>query len=334
MNTTLRPALLHTLSLLLLASCGMQQTAQRTDDVYFVPSDAAAEARAVKPDQAPPAQAVPDEEDYYDEGTAQQFNGRSYYDMAYNDPYFYNYGRFGFGSGLAFQNGPMWDAWGRPAMWGYGSGVYGGWFRPGFNLSVGWGRSAFLWGMAYDLDPWMMGSPWFNGSWGYYGNWGGNPWGYGGWGYGNYFGPYGSCACCYTPIIIGGSANSMYGHRPSLGSGASASGNTQPRRIAYRDPIGLSTTPNRAPGTRSSFGDVERQPTRQGGVSRSTYRGKPTYPTQRPAHREPAQRPNFERQSPTRREGGFERSSGGSASPSRSNGGGGSSPSPGVNRRR
>lgn len=323
MNTFVRTALLTSLPLLLLASCSMQQTAQRTDDVYFTQADALAEAQATRSVAAPPAAAAPTEEDYYDEGTSQQLNSRSYYDLAYNDPYYYNYGRFGFGSGLGFHTGPMWDVWGRPTMWGFGTGVYGGWFRPGFNLSIGWGRPQMAWAMAYDMDPWMMNSPWFNGSWGY-----------GGWGYGNYFGPYGSCACCYTPIIVGGSANSVYGHRPSVGSGASASANAQPRRMNYRDPIGLSTTPNRVSSARSSFGEVQRQPSRQGTVSRPVYGDKPISPTQRTTRREPAPRPNVERQAPTRREGGFERSGGGSASPSRSTGGGGSAPSPGVNRRR
>lgn len=328
MHTFVRTALLTSLPLLLLASCSMQQTAQRTDDVYFTQADALAEAQATRSVAAPPAAAAPTEEDYYDEGTSQQFNGRSYYDMAYNDPYYYNYGRFGFGSGLAFQNGPMWDAWGRPAMWGYGTGVYSGWFRPHWSINVGWGNMGWggwnhPWGWnSWGYSPWSWNDPWYNG------------WGYGGWGYGNYFGPYGSCACCYTPIVIGGSVSTVYGHRPSLGSGASASGNSQPRRIAYRDPIGLSASPNRVSGARSSLGEVQRQPSRQGTVSRPAYGDKPISPTQRTTRREPAPRPNVERQAPTRREGGFERSGGGSASPSRSTGGGGSAPSPGVNRRR
>ena len=145
-------------------------------------------------------------------------------------------------------------------------------------------------------------------------------------GYGNYWGPYGNCASCYSPIVIAGSTNTIYGHRPSMGGGNRSSGTYQ-ARSTVRDPVRLAPAVERP--VRSS------NPDRQVGQARTGERG--SAPGTRPAQR-PSERPSGERTvRSTRpsdgggmnRSGGVERgggssSSGGSA-PSRSGGGGGSS---------
>lgn len=246
MRTILIPALIG----LLLASCGStKQTGSVSDDIYYAPSKAVAEVPTTTKSTNRPAQEVTApqaKDDYYDAGTAQQYaQPRGFYDMTYNDPYYYNYGRFGFNSGygssLAFQSGWFMGPGGYPSQWGYGTGVYSGWFRPGISFGVNYGYPyGGGWNQfgAYN-DP-------------YYGGWG-NGFGYGygsGYGYGNYYGPYGQCPY-YSPIVVGGSSNTVVGHRPSVGSrnGASTSGGTVgSTRAQFRDPVGLMPSVDRSSG--------------------------------------------------------------------------------------
>ena len=248
MRTILVPALIG----LVLASCGgSRQTVSTSDDIYFAPSKAVAAvpAKTKAKDRPVEEEAAPQaKDDYYDAGTAQQYaQPRGFYDMTYNDPYYYNYGRFGFnsgyGSGLAFQSGWFMGPGGYANQWGYGTGVYSGWFRPGISFGMNYGYpyndgwNQFAW---YN-DPYYIG----------YGNGFGGGYGYGsGYGYGNYYGPYGHCPY-YSPIVIGGSSNTVVGHRPSIGSrnGASTPGGTVgSTRAQFRDPVGLMPSVDRNTG--------------------------------------------------------------------------------------
>ncbi len=315
---------------LLLSSCGMQRTAQHSDDVYFVPSDEPITAVAPSTTEAPPPAAPND--DYYDANASQQYaDPGGYYNMAYNDPYYYNYGRFGFGSGLALQSGWMMNGWGNPVQWGYGTGVYSGWYGGISGFSLGWGNGyGGGWG-GWNHPGWGY-SPWYNDPW--YNGWGYNGWGYGGYGgygYGNYYGPYGTCACCYTPVIVGGASGVVVAHRPSFGSNAPSVGNTPRRMASFRDPISLSNSERRTVGAatpRTGTSVRTAAPARHGSTV-----------IQRPTERQPSQRPTIdrsrsvERQAPSHR-GGFDQ---GGAAPSRSSGGGssgGGGRSPGTIRHR
>lgn len=230
---------------LLLASCAtMQPTADVRDDVYFLPSMApvvASVAPAYVPQDEVPMEQPTD--DYYDANTSKQLgDDRSYYDMTYNDPYYYNYGRFGFGTGLAgYQtgwNGPGWGT-GMGMGMGYGSmgcGSGNAWGN-GYGSTMGWGSG---WNNNYS-NPWnnpysTFGScdpyfPGYNNGYGYNGGYG--------YGYGNYQGPYGSCYSCYTPVIVGGTSNVVVAHRPSMGSGGGLRTSPGTSRSTLRDPIRL-----------------------------------------------------------------------------------------------
>lgn len=227
-----------------LASCSSSQPlSQRSDDVYYMPSDAPPVA---KKQVVPPAaeQRAPATDDYYDEGTAQELgDDRGFYDLAYNDPYYYNYGRFGFGSGpMGWQtgwNGPGWgggfgmglgyqQGWFGPSWgmgmgygWGYGTGVYSGWFRPTFGSGYGFG-----WGnpYGYGWNPYAWyNDPYYNG--------------YGGFGWGNYWSPYGPCGY-YYPVTSSGST--VIGHRGSMSSlGSTYGSDVRQPRMAVRNPVGL-----------------------------------------------------------------------------------------------
>ncbi|MGV3637868.1 MAG: hypothetical protein ACO1NQ_09500 [Flavobacteriales bacterium] len=308
-------------AVLLMACSSMQPSTQVVDDVYFLPSQAP--PVAALPKSAPVEQPVQQPtDDYYDPGTSQEYTTeRSYYDLAYNDPYYYNMGRFGFNTApMGWQtgwNGPGWGGgmgWGGSLGWGsgwgsgwnigigYGTGVYSGWYRP-------------MWGW----DPWGWNSPWGWNNWG----WGG------GWGYGNYYGPWGNCFGCYAPVIIAdGFANSTYiGHRNSVGSGRGSAGSGV-RRPAVRNPVGLAPQPQgrytaTAPVQRTTP-DRGRQPitnpapTRDRGVTPPRDRGRETSPSR-----------NVDRSMPSRSPGFGGGDGGGRTSPSRDTGGGGTRTSPG-----
>lgn len=297
-------------ALFALASCsGPQFTTSVPDDVYFAPGQApllvSSTPAAPLGDDGAPATT----DDYYDPNVAPRA-GSDFYDIAYNDPYFYNYGRFGLNSGpMGWQNGWNGPGWGTGMGWG--SPMY-----PGFGQ--GWG-----WNMGVGMGGWN--SPW---GWGGGMGWG-SPWGTGwggsGWGYGLYQGPWGACYSCYAPIIIGDgwNGNTIVRHRNSLGSGS----NGQPNRPAYRNPVGLAPQPYlmRKPATgqqRTLPADAGR--TRQAPPARS----RTTTPvrTRTTPDREvgPGVDRAIERTFPSR-DGGF---GGGGSSPSRGGGGGGTRTSP------
>lgn len=272
----LRPhtALLPLLLLMASACSTLQETAMSGDDVYDIPDRlVVAMAPAPRDTEAPPAT-----DDYYDpaESARAESAQRGYYDLAYNDPYWYNYGRFGFGSSIS-SFGP-----------GFGMGLSYGWPTSFGSMSIGYGTSYGSWGYdPYWSNSWVSGygynpySPFGYGHpFGYYG-YGNYGYGYGGYGmgYGPYQGPWGGCYGCYEPI---GYQNLVYSHRPSVASGVAGSTVPGMPRMAVRNPASLLTPPQAAetPAFRQ-----DREGTRR--TDRITVPEAPT----RQLERRPAQRP-------------------------------------------
>jgi len=307
----------------------MRTASDVRDDVYHTPSSAPplASSKKTKAQEAEKPAAV---DDYYDPGTAQRYAApRSYYDMAYNDPHYYNYGRFGFGMGsgmgmgmgmptgmgmMGWQSGWNGPGWGMGMGYGWGGGM--GWNDPWMRMNHGWGNP---WGMGMH-NRW--GSPWMNSPWGwdpYFGGWGG---------FGNYWGPMGNCFSCYNPPFgVGVPRNpTVFQHRTPFGGGVRP-GSRDPGRSLLRDPgtpsPRLGTDPSRSTG----------RPAIQGQPAPDIDRG--TRPGGRPGSLSPGRQPTESRPSPRPgrdsgggtfdRGGGFDRGS----APSRpgSFGGGGSRPS-------
>jgi hypothetical protein len=330
-----------------LASCGsMQQTTQVRDDVYFMPSSAPPPA-ATASRQAPAGDEQIPMDDYYDPGTSSQFNDhRNYYDMAYNDPYYYNYGRFGFNAGMGmgmgmgmmgWQSGWGGPGWGMGMGWGMGPSMGMGWGMGG--MGMGMGGMGMGWGNPW--SPWHQ--PWgWNSPWGWNRPMGFSPWGWNdpfyGYGYGNYHGPYGNCFSCYSPVVIGAS-NTVVGHRPSLTGGSA--GNTgqggadlRPR-MNVRNPVGLNRAQDSAPSrsgtpSRTRPGTIDRptQSLDRGTQQRGLDRGR-TPAQQRPdrqvSPRQSQPSRNIDRGGSIDRGGGgsFDRGGGSMGGGSRSTGGGG-----------
>lgn len=219
--------------LLLLAACGsLRETASVADDVYNIPDRqvlAAASTSAAQP--AGPSSAT---DEYYDPAESKRSNAayRDYYDMTYNDPYYYNYGRFGFGTGIG-SYGPS-----------YGMGMSYGWPTTFGSMSIGFGTG---YGGGYGYNPYW-GNSWTSGygynPYGYYGYGNYGP-GYGGYGtgYGPYQGPWGGCYGCYESSGYG---NVVYAPRPSMATGSSYTTTPNAPRM-MRNPASLfpSTTPSR-----------------------------------------------------------------------------------------
>ena len=302
---------------MLAVSCGsLEPTASVRDDVYFMPSEAPPAATASTDAGtegtdvgAGQPKSQPEGYDYYDPATAETYSQRNYYDMAYNDPYYYNYGRFGFGGSMGYMSGWNGPGWGGGMGMGYGYPMGSGW-----SMSVGYGYGSGFY------DPWYggWGNPYWNRPYGY------SPWGWndpymGGYGWGNYYGPYGNCYGCYVPVVIGGSSGVVVGHRPSVTSGNTGSGGgTVAQQRSFRDPVGL--TPASRKNTTSDQRQMREYPVR------SNDRPPVYYPEQRPQRPIQESRPSrtnrgTDRNSTIERGGGLDR--GGSA-PSRSGGGGGS----------
>lgn len=320
--------LLLTIPVGLLTSCAsMQQGTGVADDVYYLPSQApvtASISRTVPVEE--PASKAPALDDYYDPGTSNAIGtDRDYYDIAYNDPQYYNYGRFGFNAApMGWQTGwnsPGWGGgmslgFGYGSGWGngwnmgigYGSGIYSGWYRPL------WPYDPFYWN-----SPWAWNSPW---SWGGY--WGYNNWGYG-YGYGRYYSPWGNCYGCYAPVLIGdGVANStVIGHRSSVGgrsSVGSTSGGTH--RGLVRNPVGLAPAPSRSGITNAPVRQLPTDRDRRQPVT-APDRDRQVTPSRERSRVVPSPSRNVERSSPSRSPdfgGGGGRTS---PSPSRDTGGGG-----------
>ncbi len=290
----------------LLASCTATQPLAQRDDVYFMPSSAPVAKRAEpKPQQAPPEAGSPSD-DYYDAGTARDLGtSRGFYDMAYNDPYYYNYGRFGFGMGMGMMG---WQSgWNGPG-WGMGFG-WGG--DPWMSMGMGWGRP-WGWNRPFGWnDPWAWNSPWgWNNPWN-------SPWGFGN-GFGNYWGPMGPCLW-YVPVGV--TTNSVIGHRPTVGSSSTGSlGGMRQPRMATRNPVGLQPA---VVNHRSGEG-LRHEPIQQSTIREGRSTGNPRPITfQREGQRQDGGRAIDRAPAPR---GGFESrpsiGRGGDSSPSRSGGGG------------
>lgn len=254
---------------LLLSACGtMQNTTSYADDVYDIPDRQVLAAQAAAEQQTQERSTA---DDYYDPSGSREATGadRDYYDMTYNDPYYYNYGRFGFGTGIG-SYGPS-----------YGMGMSYGWPTTFGSMSIGYGTG---YGAGYGYNPYTSNS-WMSGygydPYGYYG-YGNYGYGYGGYGsgygsgYGPYQSPWGGCYGCYEPTGYG---TVVYSHRPSMTSGSyNTSAPSAPRMM--RNPAGLlDATPSRnatfyntrnsnsrpggrivAPRTNSNTKKIEREP--------------------------------------------------------------------------
>lgn len=355
------PLLTAAIAVLLGSCASMRDTAMVRDDVYDIPSRQAKVAAAPAPRNDRDGR-KPHPDDYYDSGEAQAYGStRGWYDMAYNDPHFYNYGRFGFGSGMGMGMGM-----------GPGMGMMGwqsGWSGPGWGMGMGWGNDPWMsmnhgWGGGGFYNPWGWNDPWMwnrpmgwnspwgmNAGWGWNRPWGGNAWNpycSGGWGYGGYMGPWGNCYSCYSPMVIGGSSsNTVFGRRPSVSSGGGTrpGGSPGQQRLVVRDPVGLTpmSRPEMRPDRSATPGRPmapapERRPTDRGVAPQRTLPDRGVRPTQpstpdrrppsQPRHQEPQRGGGLDR-------GGFspgeQRSPGGGFSPSPGDGG---SRSPGTGRPR
>lgn len=219
----------------LLASCGsLQETAQVRDDVYDIPDRTV--VASVDPVPQEKSSTRPSD-DYYDPATSIDQQRRNYYDMTYNDPRYYNYGRFGFGMGINSW-GPGYGM-GMSYGWPYTSTMYNsptGWYDPYWQNSYMSGYGA--WGQPYGIydpygyNPFGMGGYYNYGSYNsYYGPYGYNPFAYGWGSCGSYMGPGGSYYGCYVPWS---SSPTVVAHRPGMGGSGMGSGNTsnnQPRRM-------------------------------------------------------------------------------------------------------
>lgn len=240
-------AIIACIGLLLPACTTLRNATAANDDVYDLPDrEAMAAARAV--DQQSSA-AQQDNNDYYDAAQAKQAGSayRDYYSMTYNDPYYYNYGRFGFGSGIGGY-GPgmgMGISYGWPTSFGSMGISYGTGFGYGYNPY--WSNS---WMSGYGYSPYSGYNPY-----GYYG-YGNYGYGYGGYGmgYGPYQGPFGGCYGCYEPVGYG---NTVYSHRPAMASGSTGTTVAPAPRMMMRNPAGL--IPD-APPARSTGFDGGRTP--------------------------------------------------------------------------
>lgn len=242
----------HTIGgLLLLAliatGCSQSQDAAYVrDDVYDRPDprEITASIAGVEETKAAPAE---EQIDYYNSEEAQQYaNPRGYYDMTYNDPYYYGSDRYGFGMMYGSQ-------WGNNSMWSSGYGYGNVWNDPFYGGYGGYGGCSG-WNNGY-YSGWGYGGGW-NSGYGssYYNGYGygcGNSWynpyysgGYNGYGY---YGYGGGCYSCYQPIVTcggdGWNGGGYFGHRPSFGGGTNTGGTTTGApvgtRVSNRDQIGL-----------------------------------------------------------------------------------------------
>lgn len=283
--------------ILLLSACGtIRETAAVQDDVYDIPDRKAMAAAASE--QASQKKAADD--DYYDPAEAPNAGSayRDYYDMTYNDPYYYNYGRFGFGTGIG-SYGP-----------GFGMGLSYGWPTSFGSMSIGYGMD---YGGGYGYNPywgnsWMSGYGYGYNPYGYYG-YGNYGYGYGGYGYGPYQGPWGGCMGCYEPYGYGGV---VYGHRPSMATGSSGNSFTAaPRRM--RNPASLmpSAAPSRNASLNTNGRSMNGRPALDNGRNTDSHPGRITAPrstskTQtQPTENRPSRNFNFDNgSSPSRSSGG------------------------------
>lgn len=239
------------MALMFLASCASTApTGRVADDVYERP-DRRFVATAGTNTTPASGQRSGNADEYYDPAAAEAQRSGSYYDMAYNDPYYYNRGRFSFGASVG-----SWGPYGGMGMgYGWGAPFYSS-FGGGFGGYRPWGMYNGFGGFG---NPYYggFGSPFYGG---YYDPfWGMN-------GFGPYYGPWGNnCFGCYYPLM----SPVVYQRRSDFGSaGAGSLGGGSPAPRSYtRDPIGLmpaTREPSRIPrdGSITTPRDVERGGTR------------------------------------------------------------------------
>jgi hypothetical protein len=218
----------------LVACTNQRPLGQVKDDVYDIAPPAPMAASS-----APVDGGIEDE--YFDPNEAQKFQDRGYYDMAYNDPYWYNYGRFGFGQtvspfgssmysmGLGGSPYSPWSSWNDP----FGNSMWGSWNDPFANNWSMWGHPC---GPYYGGPSWGMAAGPYMG-WGYYDAWG------------NCWGCYQPCA--YSAPVNNTSAPVIVAPRraPGQGTVAGGSGTSTPPAIAHpftpspRSPVSLRSAP-------------------------------------------------------------------------------------------
>ncbi|MCB0795065.1 MAG: hypothetical protein KDB88_10035 [Flavobacteriales bacterium] len=182
--------LVVTCSLLVLTACSGSRTASYApDDVYGIERGELALTGAGSDEDL---DRTTNTEDYYDAGEAEAYRvDKNYYDVTYNDPQYFNYGRFGFNAGISTWGSGMGVGyqWGSPGFYdpywnnSYMSG-YGAWGSPYYGM--GWGSGFGMgWSVGMGMGSWNAWNP------GWYG------------GYGPYYGPWGNCFSCYQPVVIG-----------------------------------------------------------------------------------------------------------------------------------
>ncbi|MBL8001393.1 MAG: hypothetical protein JNL05_05465, partial [Flavobacteriales bacterium] len=252
-------------------------------------------------------QFVPDE-DYYSVDTASNYNldtyqnERSYNDITYNDPAWYNQGRFGFGVGIS--------SWGPSYGMGMSYGYPGYYNDPFYNPYWGnsWISGYGMWG--YPYNGWNMGMGM------------GMGWGYPGYGYNPYWGyPGYGCAPCYG-CGGGNYYPTTYAHRPGFGGSGSGGSTTTQVPVRYRPNTLLGSRPTTGtnPTMQRSSANGQRD---QRNVQRST--GTRTEGSRSGGGQQRATSPGGSRSGGSRSVGG-----GGGGS---TGGGGGSRPSTGGGRR-
>ncbi|MBK6626153.1 MAG: hypothetical protein IPJ87_18125 [Flavobacteriales bacterium] len=299
------------IALLLQACSGALDTTATHDGVYDRPANAPVAVAAAVEEPAPTAvaeQPKSAEADYYNAAESQRYTDpRNYYDMTYNDPYYYNYGRFGFGMGVGM------------GSWGNGWGMGTGWGSPGWNDPY-WNNS---WQSGYGSWGWNNGWGW-NSGWG--SCWSCSPYGWNS-GWGPYYGYGGNCWGCYQPMIIWdgtSSYRSVVAHRGSMGGGGPVSGGN---RAPIYNPVGLRGQPEQRariehrPVQIVPGGTSTRPQARPGPMDRPSR----TDPAQRPGRVEPTERPSRPTidQQPSRGMDRGTRGGGGFSSPAPSRSGGG-----------
>jgi hypothetical protein len=302
----------------MLSSCaGTRESVVVRDDVYYAPGQAPPVVDVAPPLSEATQQPAAAPDDYFNPGeSAAAVPGSSgYYDVTYNDPYYYNYDRFGFDPTWNMQAGMATTPYGPASSWSIGVGFSTGWGYP-FSpyMGMGWGYPygpsmgmGIGWGMGWPYSPWS-----WNAGWGM------------GWGYGPYYGPWGSCMMCYCPTVIGAGSGAYYGPRPGVGGGTarplkSAGG------LTPRDPVGLARPVSARPVTTTQG----QRPTSTGTLARplggqpSSTRGSSTQ--ERPSRNTGVRPGSNDRGTTPSRPGGFDRG-GGTRPSSPSPGGGGVRP--------
>jgi hypothetical protein len=253
------------------------------DDVYDIPD------RTLVASVAPVTPEPAKEEEYYDPGQASKYASGTYADRTYNDPYYYNYSRFGFGYsnfgsysgmgiGMGWNSGYVNNTWFNSPTgwydpyWGnswqsgygmYGSNPYGGYYNP--------------WNAGY--DPYGWGQPYYGGYSPYYG------------GYNPYMGGYNPY--CGGGYVVGGwsgtGSSVVVAHRPGMSGGASfSSTSTQPRNSRNVPGLLTPTPPTRIDrnGMASPYRSISTSPAARPDRTFTPDRGTRTSPDAKPERKD------------------------------------------------